>query len=47
MRNTGGYGSTSSSIDNKLANENCDIDSLLEEDEVIQEMKYQNQKLIN
>ena len=47
MRYGGNYGMTSQAIDEKLSKENCTLESLLEEEEIIQEMKNQNQKLLN
>ena len=47
MRYGGGYGTTSIAIEEKLNKDNCNIESLLEEEEIIQEMKNQNQKLID
>lgn len=38
---------TSISIESKLKKPNCAIEDLLEEDEIIQEMRNQNQSLIN
>jgi len=47
MRYNGGYGfNTSSSIDKKIQ-ENCDLESLLDDEDVIQEMKVQNKNLLN
>ena len=44
MRN--GY-RTSGDLDEKLNKEDCTLESLLDEDDIIQEIKYLNQKLIN
>lgn len=41
------YGYSSRAIEDKLDQSNCPLDSLLEEEEIISEMKNQNQKLIN
>lgn len=41
-----GYGS-SSSLEDKLNKGNCTLENILDEEDVIQELKYQNQKLIN
>ncbi len=41
------YSMGSAIIEEKLNSENCTLDSLLEEDDIVQEMKNQNQKLIN
>lgn len=38
---------TSPVIDEKLKNDNCSVDELLDEDEIIQEMKNHNSKLLN
>ncbi len=48
MKHNFGYSaSLSVAIEEKLNKEDTEIDSLLEEDEIIQEMKNQNQKLVN
>ena len=38
---------TSREIEEKLKNAECTVEELLEEDEIIQEMKNQNNKLLN
>jgi hypothetical protein len=38
---------TSPSIEEKLKKSDCTLDELLDEEEIIQEMKNQNQKLLN
>ena len=38
---------SSPSVEEKLKKSDCLIDDLLEEDEIIQEMKNQNTKLLN
>jgi hypothetical protein len=38
---------TSREIEEKLKNAECTVEDLLEEDEIIQEMKNQNNKLLN
>jgi hypothetical protein len=38
---------TSPTIEEKLKKNECTIEELLEEEEIIQEMKNQNQKLVN
>jgi len=42
-----GYGMTSNPLEDKLNKGNCTLESLFEEDDMVQELKYQNQKLIN
>jgi hypothetical protein len=37
----------SPAIEEKLKKTDCSVEDLLEEDEIIQEMKNQNQKLLN
>ncbi len=37
----------SPSIEEKLKKKDCSVDDLLEEEDIIQEMKNQNQKLLN
>ncbi len=38
---------TSREIEEKLKNAECSVEELLDEDEIIQEMKNQNSKLLN
>jgi hypothetical protein len=38
---------TSQAIEEKLKNTNCTLDELLDEEEIIQEMKSGNTKLLN
>lgn len=38
---------SSTAIDEKLNKPNCSLEELLDEDEIIQEMKHQNIKLTN
>jgi hypothetical protein len=45
MMRTGNV-SCSSAIEEKIDKPNCTVEELLDEDEIIQEMKYQNAKLI-